>query len=52
MQIASRFVQWAVPSLETLKDSKVYQLRERLNQGGKLDRKEKNWLTEAMNQNT
>ena len=52
MQIASRFVQWAVPSLETLKDSKVYQFRERLNQGGKLDRKENNWLTEAMNQNT
>ena len=29
-QIAMKFVQWDVPELEKLKDSKVYKLRERL----------------------
>lgn len=37
--------------METLKFSKVYQLRERLNKGNKLDRAEKNWLAEAVNRN-
>lgn len=44
-QIATKFVRWDVPELATLKDSKVYKLRERLNNGGKLTREEKNWLT-------
>ena len=46
-QIASKFVQWDVPELEKLKDSKVYKLRERLDNGGKLSRSEKNWLTRS-----
>ena len=44
-QIAMKFVQWDVPELEKLKDSKVYKLRERLDNGDKLSREEKNWLT-------
>ena len=44
-QIAMKFVQWDVPELDGLKDSKVYRLRERLNNGDKLTREEKNWLT-------
>lgn len=43
-QIAMKFVQWDVPELDGLKDSKVYRLRERLNNGDKLTREEKNWL--------
>ena len=44
-QIAMKFVQWDVPELAKLKDSKVYKLRERLDNGDKLSREEKNWLT-------
>lgn len=40
-----KFVQWDVPELDSLKYSKVYRLRERLNNGDKLTREEKNWLT-------
>jgi hypothetical protein len=50
--IASKFVQWDVPELETLKGSKVYVLREKLNAGDKLSREEKNWITENVNHNT
>lgn len=45
-RIATKFVSWNVPELERLKESKVYKLRLMLNNGGKLDRKQKNWLTE------
>lgn len=51
MDIARKFVSWEVPALEALKDCKAYKLRERLNNGGKLNRSEKNWLTEAINHN-
>ena len=44
-QIATKFVKWDVPELATLQDSRVYKLRERLNNGGKLNREEKNWIT-------
>ena len=50
--IATRFVSWQVPELASLKDSKVYRLRERLNSGEKMNREEKNWLTEAVNNNS
>ena len=39
-QIAMKFVQWDVPELAKLKDSKVYKLRERLDNGDKLSREE------------
>lgn len=45
VQIATKFVKWDVPELTTLQDSRVYKLRERLNNGGKLNREEKNWIT-------
>jgi hypothetical protein len=51
MDNTRKFVNWDVPNLEALKDSKAYQLRQRLNDGGKLNRSEKNWLTEAVNHN-
>ena len=44
-QIATKFVKWDVPELATLQDSRVYKLRERLNNGGELNREEKNWIT-------
>lgn len=49
--IATKFVRHDVPELETLKFSKVYLLREKLNKGDKLNRAEKNWLAEAVNRN-
>jgi hypothetical protein len=41
-----------VPELNTLKNSKAYLLREKLNIGEKLTREEKNWITEKVNHNT
>jgi hypothetical protein len=49
--IATKFVRHDVPELERLKTSKAYQLREKLNKGGKLHRAEKNWLAETVNRN-
>ena len=50
--IATKFVRHNVQGLESLRLSKVYQLRERLNKGNKLNRSEKNWLAAAVNRNT
>jgi hypothetical protein len=50
--IATKFVSHDVPELQTLRFSKAYQLREKLNKGEKMDRIEKNWLAEAVNRNT
>ncbi|EIY66443.1 molybdenum ABC transporter ATP-binding protein [Bacteroides thetaiotaomicron] len=44
-QIATKFVKWDIPELATLQGDKVYRLRVRLNNGGKLNREEKNWIT-------
>lgn len=49
MDIASKFVEWEVPALASFKECKAYRLRERLNSGEKLNRAEKNWLTETVN---
>ena len=43
LPIAVKFVSWDVPTLETLENSKVYALRVKLNNGGTMDRAEKNW---------
>ena len=51
-QIAYKFVAWDVPALESLAGSKAYILRKRLNDGGKLSREEKNWITHEVNHNT
>ena len=50
--IAQKFVSWEVPELKELICSKVYQLREKLNNGGKLCREEKNWITKEVNHNS
>jgi len=50
--IASKFVKWEVPELDTLKGSKVYQLREKLNAGERFSREEKNWIAEKVNGNS
>lgn len=46
--IAYKFVNWEVPALGTLKDSKVYQVKERLLNGQKLTREEKDWLADKL----
>ncbi|MCR5076511.1 MAG: hypothetical protein K6A82_00510 [Prevotella sp.] len=50
--VATKFVQWDVPSLENLRESKVYLLRVKLNRGERMSREEKDWLCEAVNSNT
>lgn len=47
-----KFVKWDVPALEKLQDSKVYQLRKKIDNGEKLSRDEKNWITEQCNCNS
>ena len=47
--LAIKFVQWDVPPLESLCNSKVYLLRMKLNRGECMSREEKNWLCEAVN---
>ncbi|MDP4201147.1 MAG: molybdenum ABC transporter ATP-binding protein [Bacteroidota bacterium] len=51
-QLAIKFVPWEVPALEDLKDSTAYRLRQKLNEGGRLSREEKNWITEQVNRNS
>ena len=41
------FVLKAVPTLESLSDSKAYQLMDKLNKGEKLTRGEKDWVVES-----
>ena len=50
--IATRFVDWDIPELSTLQDSKVYKLRVQLNEGTPMSRQQKNWLTDSVNSNT
>ncbi len=45
--IATRFVDWDIPELSTLQDSKVYKLRVQLNEGTPMSRQQKNWLTDS-----
>lgn len=52
LPIAEKFVSWDISPLDTLKDSRVYKLREKLNENEKLDRAEKNWLAENVRNNT
>nr|WP_311520726.1 molybdenum ABC transporter ATP-binding protein [uncultured Porphyromonas sp.] len=49
--MATEFVTWETNPLESLAESKVYQLRVKLNKGGLMTRDEKNWLAEAVNSN-
>ena len=47
--IATKFVKWDIPELTTLQDSKIYRLRVHINNGGKLNRENKNWITREVN---
>ena len=49
--IATKFVKWDIQPLENLQGSKVYNLRLKLNNNGKLNREEKDWITEQVNHN-
>lgn len=49
--IAIKFVKWDISPLATLTGSRVYGLRERLDKGEKINREEKNWITENVNNN-
>lgn len=51
-EIAHKFVNWDVPALENLRCSEAYRLREKINNGEKLTRKEKDYITEKVNSNT
>ncbi|WP_211641732.1 hypothetical protein [Porphyromonas levii] len=51
-EVATKFVNWETNPLESLAESKVYQLRVKLNKGGLMSREEKNWLAEAVNSNS
>lgn len=50
-EVATKFVTWETTPPESLTESKVYQLRIKLNKGGLMTRDEKNWLAEAVNSN-
>src|SRR5690606_20065947 len=50
--IATKFVKWDIPQLDALKGSKVYQLREKVNDEESLSREEKNWITKNVNHNS
>ncbi len=43
-EMAHKFVSWEVPPLDTLKDTKAYKIRAKINRGEKLTREEKNIL--------
>ncbi len=49
--IATQFVQWEIQPLENLNGSRVYQLREKLNNGQVMNRAEKDWLAENVRNN-
>lgn len=50
--IAYQFTSNPVPTLYSLSDSKVYLLKEKVLNGEKLTRNEKDWITEQCNINT
>ena len=50
--LATKFVHWGVPPLESLCDSSVYLLRAKLNRGERMSREDKDWLCEAVNNKT
>lgn len=52
LPIAVKFASWDIPALDTLQNSIVYALRVKLNNGGTMDRAEKNWLAENISCNS
>ena len=50
--IATKFVNWDIQPLESLQETNVYKLRVKVINGEKLNRYEKKWITEQVNQDT
>lgn len=50
--IATKFVTWEVQPLQNLQETNVYKLRVKVINGEKLNRHEKDWITERVNRNT
>jgi len=50
--VAYKFVNWEVPALESLRNSRVYQLRLQLDRVEFINREDKNWITQNVNCNT
>ena len=50
--VATKFVPWKVQPLETLCTCEAYLLRVKLNRGEAMSREEKDWLCEAVNNNS
>ena len=50
--IATKFALWEVPALDTLKDTRAYILREKVNNMENLSREEKNWISYQVSHNT
>ena len=50
--IATKFVSWDVQPLESLQETNAYKLRVKVINGEKLNRDEKDWVTEQVNHNT
>ncbi|WP_289763505.1 molybdenum ABC transporter ATP-binding protein [uncultured Duncaniella sp.] len=49
---AFKFVPWDTKPLEALKDSIVFKMRSLINSGVKLNRAQKNWITNRVNNNS
>lgn len=49
---AFKFVPWDTKPLEALKDSIVFKIRSLINSGAKLNKAQKNWITNRVNSNT
>lgn len=49
--IATKFVPWEVKPLDTLSGTFVYKLRNHINNGGKLNRAQRDWITARVNNN-
>jgi hypothetical protein len=52
MEHVWKFVDWDIPELDEFKRCRAYILRERLNNGGRLNREEREWLTLGINHNS
>lgn len=52
MDIATKFAEWDVPALESLKKQRIYILREKINNGYKLSIEERIFISKAVNDNS
>ena len=50
--VAYKFVNWGVPALESLQNSRVYHLRTLFDRGECINHEDKNWITRNVSSNT